>query len=315
MKLLRLIPDDTKIPFMAWRVVTFPITIVLVAASLLSFAVLGFNYGIDFAGGTVIEVRSKSGAADPAKLRAALDALNVGETQVQSFGQPEDALIRIGDKEAGELAQQATVARVRAALQTDYEIRRTEVVGPRVSADLKRDAALAVAVTLLLILIYLWFRFEWQFAVGAVLTTMHDVVLTLGVLSVMQISFDLAIIAAILTMIGYSLNDTVVVYDRIRETMRKFKRMPLPEMIDLSINQTLSRTIVTSLTTFIAVAALLAFGGEALRGFNFTMLIGIVIGTYSSIVVAAPMLIYLKLRTGGGEPEKAQPPKSTAAKA
>lgn len=307
MKLISFIPDDTKIPFMGARLVTFPISMVLVALSLLSVAVIGLNYGIDFVGGTVIEARSKSGPADLGKIRNELAELQLGEVQVQGIGEAEDVLIRVGQLEGGDLAQQASVDKIKGTLGDGYEYRKVETVGPRVSADLRRDGIIAVVVSLGLVLIYLWFRFEWQFAVGAVLTTIHDVVLTLGLISVVGIGFDLPVIAAILTIVGYSLNDTVVVYDRIRENLRKYKKMPLPELIDASINQTLTRTIRTSTTTILAVGALLAFGGEALRGFNFTMLSGIIIGTYSSIVVSAPLLIFLNLRTGGGKgEEKAQ---------
>jgi preprotein translocase subunit SecF len=296
MRLIKLIPEDTKIPFMGARLITFPISMVLLSVSLLLVLFHGLNYGIDFSGGTVVEVRSHVSPADLHKMRTQLSELNLGEVQVQGFGQPDDVLIRFGQQEGGELAQQTAVAKVKATLGEDYDYRRVEVVGPRVSADLRRDGAVAVIVALALVLIYLWFRFEWQFAVGAVLTTIHDIVLTLGLLSATQISFDLTAIAAILTIVGYSLNDTVVIYDRIRENLRKYKKMPLPELIDGAINQTLTRTIRTSTTTILAVGALLAFGGEALRGFNFTMLCGIVIGTYSSIVISAPLLIFLRLR-------------------
>lgn len=305
MKLISFIPEDTRIPFMGARLFTFPISMVLVALSLALVGIVGLNYGIDFIGGTVIEARSKTGPADLAKIRTELSDLQIGEVQVQTIGQAEDVLIRVGQLEGGDLAQQASVDKIKAALGTAaYEYRKVETVGPRVSADLRRDGIIAVVVSLALVLVYLWFRFEWQFAVGAVLTTIHDVVLTLGLLSATRISFDLSAIAAILTIVGYSLNDTVVVYDRIRENLRKYKKMALPELIDLSINQTLTRTIRTSTTTILAVSALLAFGGEALRGFNFTMLAGIVIGTYSSIVVSAPLLIFLNLRTGGGSKDE-----------
>ncbi len=302
MRLIKLIPEDTKIPFMGARFVTFPISMVLVAASFLVMAIFGLNYGIDFAGGTVIEVRSHVSPANLHEIRSSLSSIGLGEVQVQGFGQPDDVLIRLQEQPGGELAQQAAVSKVRATLGDAYDYRRVEVVGPRVSADLRRDGTIAVVVSLLLVLVYLWFRFEWQFAVGAVLTTIHDIVLTLGLLSATQISFDLTAIAAILTIVGYSLNDTVVIYDRIRENLRKYKKMPLPELIDGAINQTLTRTIRTSTTTILAVGALLVFGGEALRGFNFAMLCGIVIGTYSSIVISAPLLIFLRLRTGGGAP-------------
>jgi preprotein translocase subunit SecF len=304
MKLLRLFPDDTRIPFMRWRNISFSISLGLIVASLLAWAVIGLNLGIDFVGGTLLEVRSRAGAADLANIRSTLGNLGIGDVQVQEFGQPEDVMIRLPQQEGGEGAQQAAVAKIRTALGENHEVRRVETVGPSVSADLRRDGAIAVVLSLLLIQLYLWLRFEWQFAVGAVLTTIHDTVITIGLLSVLQITFDLPILAAILTIIGYSLNDTVVIYDRIRENLRRFKKMPLPELLDLSLNQTLTRTVMTAATTFLATLALFVFGGEGLRGFNFTMLFGIVIGTYSSIVISAPVLIYFKLRTSGQSAER-----------
>jgi preprotein translocase SecF subunit len=301
---LRLIPDGTKFAFMKARNAAFAVAMGLIVASIGLVAIKGFNFGIDFAGGTLIEVRHKAGPADLGGLRGELNAMGFGEVQVQGFGAPEDVLIRVTQQEGGELAQQAVVSRIQEELGDAYEYRRIEVVGPRVSADLRRDGVIAVGIALAAILFYLWFRFEWQFAVGAVLTTINDVILTLGLLVLLDIPFDLPIVAAILTIVGYSLNDTVVVYDRIRENLRRYKKLALPELIDLSINQTLARTIVTSLTTFIAVAALWIFGGEALRGFNFTMLAGIVIGTYSSIVISAPLLIFLNLRARTDETDK-----------
>lgn len=308
---LRLIPDGTKFAFMKARNAAFAVAMGLIVASIGLVFIKGFNFGIDFAGGTLIEVRHKAGPADLGGLRGELNAMGFGEVQVQGFGAPEDVLIRVTQQEGGELAQQAVVSRIQEELGDAYEYRRIEVVGPRVSADLRRDGVIAVGIALIAILVYLWFRFEWQFAVGAVLTTINDVILTLGLLVLLDIPFDLPIVAAILTIVGYSLNDTVVVYDRIRENLRRYKKLALPELIDLSINQTLARTIVTSLTTFIAVAALWIFGGEALRGFNFTMLAGIVIGTYSSIVISAPLLIFLNLRARTDETDK--PTKATPA--
>lgn len=296
--MLRLVPDDTKIPFMGWRKVTFTISIALVSLSIGLWIAMGVNFGIDFTGGNLIEVRYKAGPANPGEIRSILSKLDVGDAQVQGFGQPEDVLIRLPQQDGGDLAQQAALSKVRAALGDSYEIRRVEVVGPTVSADLRRDGAIAVAISLGLVFLYLWFRFEWQFALGAILTTMHDVMLTMGVIIALQIQFDLQSLAAVLTIVGYSLNDTVVIYDRIRENLRKYKKTPLPELIDNSINQTLSRTIATTLTTFLAVLALFIFGGEALRSFNFTLLMGIIIGTFSSIIISAPMLIFLNLRIG-----------------
>jgi preprotein translocase SecF subunit len=205
-------------------------------------------------------------------------------------------LVRIQEQPGGEAAQQEALNKVRDALGDKVDFRRIEVVGPRVSGELAYNGTLAMLLSLLGILIYVWFRFEWQFAVGAIICTVHDVLMTLGFFTVLQLEFDLSSIAALLTIVGYSLNDTVVVYDRIRENLRKYKKMPLAELIDRSINETLARTTTTSLTTLLALLALLIFGGSVIRSFVAAMIFGIVIGTYSSIYIAAPLLIYFKLR-------------------
>ncbi len=295
MKLLRLLPDDTRFPFMRWRKLNFAISGGFVVASLLVWLVVGLNLGIDFVGGTLVEARSRAGAADLASVRSTLGNI-IGDVQVQEFGQPEDILVRVPQQEGGEAAQQAAVAKIRTALGDKYDIRRVETVGPSVSADLRRDGAIAVALSLLLILLYLWFRFEWQFAIGALITTMHDLLLVLGLYAILQFEFDLTSIAAILTIMGYSLNDTVVIYDRIREMLRKYKQMRIEDLIDLAINQTLSRTLLTSVTTLLALLALFFFGGPVLRSFTAAMIWGIFIGTYSSVFIAAPILIYFRLR-------------------
>ncbi|MDR3375035.1 MAG: protein translocase subunit SecF [Ancalomicrobiaceae bacterium] len=297
MKLLRLVPDNTRFRFMHWGRITIPLALGLVFVSILGWAILGFNFGIDFTGGLLIEVRQTQGLADLAKIRSDVESLKLGDAQVQGFGQQSDALIRLGEQPGGEKAQQAAVEKVRAKLGSTYEFRRVEVVGPAVSKDLQFNAVMAVVTSLVLILAYLWFRFEWQFAVGAIMTTIHDVLLTLGFMAYLRISFDLPILAAILTIVGYSLNDTVVIYDRIREMMRKYKKMPIADLIELSINETLSRTVVTAVTVFIASLSLLLFGGDALHGFSFILVFGVIVGTYSSIVVSAPLLIFLHLRT------------------
>jgi preprotein translocase SecF subunit len=298
MKHLRLIPDNTKIPFMPYRRVTFAISAFLIALTVVGFFAKGFNFGIDFTGGTVIEARQKAGTLDVSHVREMIDKLGLGEAHVQDFKGTNDVQIRLAQQPGGDEAQQAALKKVEAALGDAYDIRNKEVVGPAVSADLRNAAFIAILMSMGLILVYLWFRFEWQYAVGAILTTAHDVIITLGFMFWMQTSFDLPILAALLTLVGYSLNDTIVIYDRIREVMRKYKKMPLPDLIDLSINQTLARTVVTSVTVFIAAMALLIFGGEALRGFNEIMVLGVIVGTYSSIVISAPLLIYLNLRPG-----------------
>ena len=313
MKLLRIVPDGTTFGFMRFRRVSFPFSAALSVLSVILFLTVGMNFGIDFRGGTVMEMQAKSGTADLAELRHAAEALKLGDVEVQGFGKPSDVIMRIGLQPGGDAAQQEAVAKVKAALGDTYEYRRTEVVGPRVSGELVQSGTLGVVVAVLAVLVYLWFRFEWQFAVGAVIATLHDLVLTIGFFSITQLEFNMTSIAAILTIVGYSLNDTVVVLDRIREMMKKYKRMGISEMLDISINTTLSRTIMTSLTTFLALCALALFGGQVIKSFSLAMIFGVIIGTYSSIFIAAPVLIYLGVKTEGFVPTKA--PAGAAAKA
>ncbi|SHM71317.1 protein translocase subunit SecF [Roseibium suaedae] len=297
MALLRLVPDDTKIRFMWLRKVSFPLAIVLGLGSIALFFTVGLNYGIDFKGGTVIEMKTQ-GPADVAAIRSTMSDLNLGDVQVQQFGGEDEVLVRIEEQPGGELAQQAVVANVRDAFAEDQvDFRRIEVVGPRVSEELARAGVIGVGVSLIAIMFYIWFRFEWQFALGAILTTFNDVLITIGLFVVLRLDFSLSSIAAVLTIIGYSLNDTVVVYDRIRENLRRYKKMSLTDLLDQSINETLSRTTMTSLTTLLALFALYAFGGEVIRSFTLAMIFGIAIGTYSSIFLAAPFLILFNLRS------------------
>ena len=288
--------DTQNIRFMAIRKFTFATAGALIAASLVGFVVVGLNLGIDFKGGSLIELKARQGAADIGDIRERLSELNLGEIQAQGFGDPSSVLVRLQSQEGGENAEQSAISLVRQELQDQYEFRRVEVVGPAVSSDLTANATIGVGVSLLLILIYIWFRFEWQFAAGAIIATLHDVILTLGLFVVTGIEFNLTSIAAILTIIGYSLNDTVVVYDRMRENLRRYKKMPLDVLIDASINQTLSRTVLTASTTLIALLALYIFGGEVIASFTLAMLFGVLIGTFSSIYMAAPVLIAFKLR-------------------
>jgi preprotein translocase subunit SecF len=314
MKLLRIVPDNTKFPFMRFRRVSFPFSAFLSIASVVLFLWVGMNVGIDFKGGTLIEMKARQGVADLADLRAKSGNFGFGEVELQNFGSPQEVLIRVALQPGGEAVQQAVVKRFRDTFEAGYEFRRVEAVGPRVAAELVQNGTIGVIVAVLAIWIYLWFRFEWQYAIGAVIATMHDIVLTIGFFALLQIQFDMTSIAAILTIIGYSLNDTVVVYDRIRELRRKYKKMPLEEMLDLSINSTLTRTVITSITTFLALLALSIFGGAAIEGFAYSMLFGVVVGTYSSIFIAAPILIYLGLRPGDGQAMSAEE-KAEAAKA
>ena len=299
--MIRLIPDDTSIPFMRVRSWTFGLSAALVVVSIILFFVRGLNLGIDFVGGSTIEIRTPPPAADIARIRQVVGALGLGDVSVQEFGEPTEVLIRFEEQPGGEEAQRAAQERVEKALKEaipGVEIRQTNFIGPKVSGELARDGTLAVTLAVLLVLVYIWFRFEWQFGVGAVIALVHDVTLTIGFFSITQLEFNLSIIAALLTIVGYSLNDTVVVYDRIRDNMRKFRRMPLAELLDRAINETLSRTVMTSLTTLIALVALFVFGGAVLRGFTAAMIWGIFVGTYSSIFIASPILLFLDLRPG-----------------
>jgi preprotein translocase subunit SecF len=297
LRLLRLVPDDTNFPFMRWRRIALPISALLTLATLFLYFGVGFNYGIDFRGGTMIEVQAKSGKADVAAMRSTLGALNLGDIQLQEFGGPADVLIRVEQQPGTDAAQVAVADRIRAALGDAYEYRRVEVVGPTVSSELVQAGIIGVAISFIAIWIYLWFRFEWQFAVAAMVATMHDVALTIAFYSVTQIIFDLSAVAVILTITGYSLNDTVVVFDRIRELLRRYKKMPIGELLDLAVNQTLPRTVITSATTILALIGLSLFGGEVIRGFTLAMLFGAVIGVYSTVFIASPILIYLGVRT------------------
>lgn len=305
----RLVPDNTTIPFMRGRILGLVVSAILSIASVVLFFYPGMNYGIDFKGGVLVEVRTPA-PANFAEMRAALQQAGVGEVALQQFGSPTEVLVRMEAQE-DEAAQQRNVAAVRAALEQvmpGARIMRTEAVGGRVSAELFAAGMTALGMSLLAILLYIWFRFEWQFGVGAVVTLILDVTKAVGFLAVTRIEFDLATVAALLTIIGYSVNDKVVVYDRMRENLRKYKTMPLRELIDLSINETLSRTIGTSATAFLAMLPLALLTTGAIEGFAWTMLFGIVVGTSSSIFIAAPILLFLgenRLRRGTEAPAAA----------
>jgi len=294
---LKLIAADTKIEFVRYRLMAFVLSALLLIGSVGAFISNGLNFGIDFKGGTLIEISSDI-EIDIAQLREQLTGLNIGEVQIQQFGTPSDALIRVSADEAAESAEGglSAVESIRNELQGRFEIRRVEIVGPQVSGELIQTGILAVLAAIVSMLIYIWFRFEWQFSVGAVLALVHDVVLTIGIFSLLQLDFNLSILAAILTIVGYSMNDTVVVYDRVRENLRKFKKMPLDDLLNVAINETLSRTVMTSVTTLIALIALYTLGGEVIRGFTFAMIWGVVVGTYSSVFVASPLLLYLGVK-------------------
>jgi preprotein translocase SecF subunit len=301
----RLVPDRTTFPFLRYRNVAYVVSAALVLISLVLLPTKGLNLGIDFQGGTMIEVRMPGEAADLAGMRTTLGGLGLGEVALQEFGTPTDVLIRIERQQGDEAEQLAAVDLVKGALAEAYgeelSYRRVEYVGPKVSGELLWAGTQAVVYALIAVLIYIWFRFEWQFGVGAVVALIHDVVLTLGVFSLLGLEFNLATVAAILTIVGYSLNDTVVVYDRVRENLRRYKSLAMPALLDRSLNETLARTLMTSLTTLIALGALFVFGGAVIRDFTFAMMWGVVVGTYSSIFIATPLLLQLHVRRPAGE--------------
>jgi len=299
LRLLRIVPDNTKFDFMRFRRISFPISALMSIVAISLYFFHGLNFGIDFKGGTLIEVQNKAGPADLASTRSTLSTLGLGEVQLQQFGAPDEILIRIAEQPGGEQAQQEAVNKVRGALGDGVDYRRVEVVGPRVSGELLSYGTIGLILAILCILVYLWFRFEWQFALGAMIANVHDIVLTIGFMSITQIDFDLTSIAALLTILGYSLNDTVVIYDRIREMLRRYKKMPMPELLNASVNQTLSRSVITHVTVSLALLALLLFGGQAIHSFTATMMFGVVlVGTYTSVFIASPILIYLGVGRG-----------------
>lgn len=303
--LLRLVPDETKFDFVQFRRISFPVSAILTILAVLAYFHYGLNLGIDFKGGTLIEVQTKAPKVDIAAMRTSLEKLELGEVQLQQFGDNE-VLIRVAQQPGGDEAQRVVIDKVRGALGDTVEYRRVEVVGPRVSGELLGYGVVGLGLAIIGILIYLWFRFEWQFALGATIANMHDIALTIGFLAVTQIDFDLTSVAALLTILGYSLNDTVVIYDRIRELLRKYKRMPMKQLLNEGVNQTLSRSVITHVTVTLALLALLFWGGRAIHGFAAVMTFGVVlVGTYTSIFIAAPMLMYLGVGLNRESPEKA----------
>jgi preprotein translocase subunit SecF len=294
MRPLRIVPANTNIDFVGKRRIAFIFSALLIVVSLASFAVQGLNFGIDFRGGTLIEIKTV-GPADISDLRSRIGGLGLGEVQVQEFGEPDDVLIRIQQQEGSETEQIQAIETVKAAIKDVVaEERRVEFVGPTVGAELIEAAIWAISLALGAILVYVWFRFEWQFGVGAVVALVHDVITTIGLFAITQLEFNLATVAAVLTIAGYSINDTVVIYDRVREELRRYKKLALPDLFNLALNGTLSRTFMTSLTTLLALAALAALGGPIIRDFCLAMIWGVIIGTYSSIFIAVPVLLLLR---------------------
>jgi preprotein translocase subunit SecF len=294
---IRFLTTVPKIDFSGNRRPGFLLSILLILASVGGYFLIGLNYGIDFKGGILLEVRT-SGPADLAAMRTKVGNLGLGDVSLQGFGGGSEVLIRVAQQKGDEREQVRAINKIKDALGTQVEYRRQEFVGPQVGEELIRAGIYATVFAILGITIYVWFRFEWQFGVGAVVSTLHDVVATVGFFAVTGMEFNLTSIAAILTVAGYSINDTVVVYDRVRDNLRKYKAMPVAELLNLSLNETLSRTINTGGTSLLALFALYLFGGDVIEGFSLAMIWGIVVGTYSSLFVASPLLLYMDIRRG-----------------
>ena len=304
----RLVRDDTKIRFMRARFIAMAVSAFLMLGSLVALVYPGLNFGIDFQGGILMEVRTP-GPADLTSMRSNLNQLGLGEVALQEFGAETDVLIRIARQAGDEEAQQVAVVAVQNALDEligeGISYRRTEFVGPKVSEELLQAGVMAVSLALVAVLIYIWFRFEWQYGVGAIVALIHDVVLTIGLFAFTGLEVNLTTVAAVLTIVGYSLNDTVVIFDRVRENLRRYRSMEISELLDTSLNETLARTLMTSLTTLLALFSLYSFGGEVIKGFTFAMIWGVVVGTYSTVYIATPILLQLNLRAIGAKADAA----------
>ncbi|MCB8822110.1 protein translocase subunit SecF [Microvirga rosea] len=297
MRLIRIWPESAHFDFMRFRRFSFPLSAALSVLTVLLLLTHGLNFGIDFKGGTLMELQAKSGQADVAKIRQTAEGFGFGEVEVQEFGTAGGLSLRFPIQAGGEAAQSAVVQKVRDTFGNDYEFRRVETVGPRVSGELVQSGTIGIILSVIAVLFYLWFRFERELAIGAIVGTLHDIVLTVGFFVITRHEFNMTSIAAILTIVGYSLNETVVVFDRTRELMRRYKTMPVTELLNLSINTTMSRTVMTATTTALSLLALVLFGGRAIEGFAQVMLYGVVVCTYSAIFISSPMLIYIGLRS------------------
>ncbi len=293
---IQYLPKDFSYDFISFRMWPIALSCVLTVVSIISLSTQGLTYGIDFAGGILMEARAKN-ELNIGQLRDELNSLGLGEIAISSFGDTgKDVTIRVGSQIGDEKATNSAVTVIKEKLGDDFEIRKTEVVGPKVGAELVINGALAIALGIIGIAVYVWFRFEWQFALGACLSICHDVITTIGMFSLFKLQFDLSTVAAVLTIAGFSINDTVVVYDRVRDTLRKYKKLPLADILNLSLNKVLSRTILTTITATLSVIALVAVGGDVLRTFSIAMLWGMFVGVYSTIYIALPVLVYFELR-------------------
>ncbi|MEO1920411.1 MAG: protein translocase subunit SecF [Sphingomonadales bacterium CG12_big_fil_rev_8_21_14_0_65_65_10] len=313
MKLLKLVPDDTNIKFLKYRIPFYVVSVLLIVASWALVATNGLNYGVDFAGGQEVRATfTESAEAPVAEVRETVGSLGYGSPVVQRFGEPNQVSIRVRlpdevaeDKEAAQRIANEVVGSLESEF-SDFRLDGNDNVSGKVSGEFFTQAQLALLVAMLAIALYIWIRFEWQFGVGALFALFHDVSLTLGMFAIFQMEFNLTTIAAILAIIGYSLNDTIVVYDRIRENLKKYRKMPIPELLDLSVNETLARTVMTSLTLLVALLPLLLFGPEALFGLTAAIFLGIFVGTYSSVYMAAPILIWLGVDSHSFVPEETE---------
>ena len=301
---LKIVPENTAFDFQGKNKFAALLSAFLILGSIGIFVLQGLNLGIDFKGGILLEARTSQAEADVTSLRRDLGGLGLGEVAIQSFGAPQDVLIRVQRQEGDETAQIAALEKITATLGSDFEVRRTEFVGPTVGAELKEKGILAVLCALFAIMVYIWFRFEWQFSIAAILALSHDIITTIGLFAVTSFEFNLATVAAILTIAGYSINDTVVVFDRVRENLRRYKSQDQREILNISLNETLSRTVMTSVTTALALLAIIFFGGAVLRDFAVALLWGVAIGTYSSIFVAVGFLSRFDLKAAAEEAEE-----------
>lgn len=300
----KIVPEQTNFDFQSRNKIAALFSAFLVLSSIGVFLLQGLNLGIDFKGGILLETRTSQAEADIGALRSDLGALGLGEVSIQKFGTDKDVLIRVQRQEGDEKAQVAALEKITNTLGSDFEVRRTEFVGPTVGAELREKGMLAVFCALLAIMIYIWFRFEWQFSVAAIIALTHDILSTIGLFALTSFEFNLATVAAILTIAGYSINDTVVVFDRVRENLRRYKSQDQKEILNISLNETLSRTVMTSVTTALALIAIIIFGGAVLRDFAIALLWGVTIGTYSSIFVAVGFLSRFDLKAAAEEQEE-----------
>ena len=299
MKLLRLIPNNTNFDFLRIKVIAFFFSLIILSGTFISLMVNNLNYGIDFKGGILLELRSTNpNSPNINELREKISTLNAGEVSIQNFGKDTDFLVRIQKQEGNQKEQITMIEKVKSLTDKDYTVRRSEFVGPVVGDELKTAGIYAVLLALMSIMIYIWFRFEWQFSIAAILALIHDVLTTVGLFSILQLEFNLATIAAILTTAGYSINDTVVIFDRVRENLRRYKSKTHYFIYNKSINETLSRTVITSVTTLLALFIIFFFGGAVLSDFALAMIWGVIIGTFSSIFVAVSLLTYFNINKG-----------------